>query len=118
MPIRFVPFILLCTLISWVSHIPGKELSYPLPFDGGDKLIHLGVFIFVGLSARWPLSDGFWSAVGLGVAFGVADEFHQYFVPGRHCDGWDVLADGIGVLVGCGLGHYLFLRNGVSNGAT
>ncbi|MBL93038.1 MAG: hypothetical protein CMH56_14650 [Myxococcales bacterium] len=101
-----------------MSHIPGSELSYPLPFDGGDKLIHLVVFIFVGLSARWALSHGFLPPAGLGVAFGAVDEIHQYFVPGRYCDGWDVLADAIGVLVGCALGHYLFFGTEVSHEPT
>ena len=86
-----------------------------MPFDGVDKLLHVFVFIFVGLSAKWPLNHAFWSAAALGVTFGVADELHQYFVPGRHCDGWDILADGIGVLLGCALGNFLFLRNGVAH---
>ncbi len=38
--------------------------------------------------------------------YGVSDELHQWFVPGRHADGIDVLADGLGGL----LGAYLFLK--------
>lgn len=37
------------------------------------------------------------------VAYGVSDEFHQAFVPGRHPDAWDVLKDAIGTLLGLGL---------------
>ena len=34
------------------------------------------------------------------VAYGVSDEWHQSFVPGRHSDTWDVLKDAIGTLAG------------------
>jgi hypothetical protein len=29
-------------------------------------------------------------------AYGVTDEYHQLFVPGRDASGWDILADGLG----------------------
>ncbi|MCP4406098.1 MAG: VanZ family protein [bacterium] len=35
----------------------------------------------------------------LAVAYGVSDEFHQYFTPGRHCSLQDVLADSFGALL-------------------
>jgi VanZ family protein len=31
--------------------------------------------------------------------YAVTDEFHQWFVPGRHADVWDVAADAAGALV-------------------
>lgn len=34
------------------------------------------------------------------VAYGISDEWHQSFVPGRHPDAWDVLKDTIGSLGG------------------
>ena len=34
------------------------------------------------------------------LAYGLSDEWHQSFVPGRHADPWDVLKDGIGSAVG------------------
>jgi VanZ family protein len=38
-------------------------------------------------------------AVGLGTAWGLSDEWHQSFVPGRDASGWDVAKD----LAGCSL---------------
>jgi VanZ family protein len=35
-------------------------------------------------------------ALFLAVAFGITDEFHQHFVPGRHMDPLDLLTDAIG----------------------
>lgn len=42
-------------------------------------------------------------AVGLSLVFGVTDELHQRFVPGRHADPWDLVADLAGALVAVGL---------------
>jgi VanZ family protein len=39
------------------------------------------------------------AAVVLATLYGVSDEFHQTFVPGRSADRFDVLADGIGATV-------------------
>ena len=40
------------------------------------------------------------SAVGLGVAYAVSDEFHQHFVEGRVGAPHDVLIDSVGVAIG------------------
>jgi VanZ family protein len=34
------------------------------------------------------------------VAYGISDEWHQSYVPGRHADPWDVVKDGVGALAG------------------
>ena len=44
---------------------------------------------------RWALI-----AVGFGVLYGVIDEYHQSFVPGRSASTFDVFIDGVGVVVG------------------
>ena len=40
------------------------------------------------------------AAILVTVAYGASDEFHQYFVPGRHADPTDLLADSAGALAG------------------
>ncbi len=42
-------------------------------------------------------------AWGLVTLFGASDELHQHFVPGRHGDPFDLIADAVGALTGCGL---------------
>ena len=42
--------------------------------------------------------------------YGITDEFHQYFVPGRSCSGFDMLADSIGSFVGVWI-NIRFKRN-------
>lgn len=40
-------------------------------------------------------------AVWLAASFyGVIDEAHQYFVPGRNCNIWDWIADTLGAVIG------------------
>jgi VanZ family protein len=42
-------------------------------------------------------------AVAFSVAYGVSDEYHQSFVPGRDPTAWDVAKDAVGALVGAWL---------------
>lgn len=35
----------------------------------------------------------------IAVFYGISDEIHQYFVPGRHCSLHDVFADTFGALI-------------------
>jgi len=53
-----------------------------------------------GTGSRWIL----WlAAAGITAAYGISDEIHQAFVPGRQCDGWDMLADAVGGILGAGI---------------
>jgi VanZ family protein len=36
----------------------------------------------------------------IAVLYGASDEIHQYFVPGRVCDIFDLVADSIGGFIG------------------
>lgn len=58
--------------------------------------------------ARGRLRDVTWSRVAAAIVvatlYGVSDEFHQLFVPGRSADRYDVLADCAGATLGAGLG--------------
>ena len=58
--------------------------------------------------ARGRLSGVTWTAglaaIGLATMYGVSDEFHQSFVPGRSPDRFDVLADCVGATIGVALG--------------
>jgi VanZ family protein len=87
------------------SSVPGSQL----PAAMWDKLAHLlvyaalGVFFLIPL-ARGRLSGVTVSAAGLAVVlsflYGLSDEFHQMFTPGRSPDILDVAADTIGAASG------------------
>jgi VanZ family protein len=72
-------------------------------FSGADLLAHaafyavLGVFLARSLAPQRVMT---WKRVMLltilVAAYGITDEYHQLFVPGRDASGWDILADGLG----------------------
>lgn len=74
-------------------------------FPGSDKLGHLAIYAVLGaaLARGWrraPSSPPHLVLILLGVAYGLLDEVHQAYVPGRDPSGWDVLADTVGVALG------------------
>ena len=82
----------------WLSDQPGGDR--PLPFPGADKIVHLVLYSGLGGLLRLATTS-VPMVLSVGFFYGVMDEFHQAFVPGRSADPWDVLADGLGVLLGC-----------------
>src|SRR5205085_9706524 len=75
---------------------------------GGDKVAHLIAYFVLGFLAARALG---WTTALSGIAlaaaafviaalYGVSDEFHQSFVPGRDSSAADVLADAAGALIG------------------
>ena len=98
--------------IFYLSHIPGVDV--PPVFFGMDKLLHAIVFGILGFLVVGALTGTMrprhislpWLAVLLVIAYGVLDEFHQHYVPGRTPDVYDVMADAAGGM----LGIWLFWR--------
>ncbi len=103
-----LPWIGFCILIFHLSSQPSPLDSVHLfPFQ--DKAAHLIAYgVLALLTARnmegerphWsPLAIGI-SAVLFSLVFGITDEFHQSFVPGRHASLGDIAADAMGALAG------------------
>lgn len=104
-----LPWLLYSGLIFYLSS--QQKLEVPdLHFELQDKLFHFLAFtvygIFVSLSAiNWPLrwlervNWAVWAAA-VGIVYGLLDEIHQYYVPGRQMDLWDWVADSLGVISG------------------
>ena len=86
--------------------------SKPVPMQslfGVDKVIHGAEYAVLGLLlARSVISSKpefsketlILLIMVLGTLYGIFDEIHQSFVPGRFSSQWDVLADGSGSLIG------------------
>jgi VanZ family protein len=96
----------LFALTSWPSP-PSVPIVSAIP--DFDKLVHFslyGVEAFLIYSAvRWPGRAGFSLArmlaiVGLMAVWGVADETHQFWIPGRSMEAGDVAGDVIGATAG------------------
>ena len=99
----WLPVLAFVAAILAVSSVP--NLKSPLPFLNGDKFIHAGEYVVLGLllvralRATLRVSRPLFAAmiaIGLVVVVGSVDELLQYFVPGRSCDILDLLADTTG----------------------
>ncbi len=71
----------------------------------------LGTLAMVAL-ASWvagPTPQARWAflTAGLGVLYGVLDEYHQSFVPGRYASAMDVVVDSVGVTLGLAFAWYV-----------
>jgi VanZ family protein len=84
---------------------------------GFDKFQHLLAYAVLAVAVGLWASPAFWKrrpfAILLFTAlvssvYGVIDEVHQYFVPGRNCNIWDWIADTLGAFFGA-LGMMIFL---------
>jgi VanZ family protein len=94
----------------------------PIPqskYISWDKLVHLTEYTIMGyLAARALFFSGFrrisrdylWIAIFFGLLFGISDEIHQFYVPGRSSSPWDVLADLAGVIVGALVFRWMLRR--------
>jgi VanZ family protein len=64
----------------------------------------LAVLFFRAVFYTWPdrftARQLFWMSVCFAGLYGLSDEFHQSFVPSRQADGYDLLADLVGGLLG------------------
>jgi len=107
-------------VIFYLSSQPGTDK--PMLFPLQDKLLHaivFGILGFLGMGALEAAAHGYhrwqvWLIAGLVTLYGILDEFHQRFVPGRTADVFDVMADVAGGLLGIWVMYSLvkiFCRN-------
>ena len=120
----WLPVVVMTSVIFSLSSIPAKALPKVHLFAAQDKLIHtseyglLGLFITRALvrrrarrAAALPASPSeattspvpmalVCAAAGLALAYGLSDEFHQSFVPGRSVEVLDMTADLTGGFLG------------------
>ena len=95
---RWLPPLAWAVAIFAASSIPGDSMPAPGLFRY-DKLIHAAVFAVLGAlcqraGRRLPLS------FALATGYGALDELHQRYTPNRSPEVADVVADGLGALVG------------------
>ncbi len=101
-----VPVLAYAGLIFFLS----AQSSFPmLPSSiwSYDKLIHCCEYSVMGFLAARALGmlgvpRAYAWAVLFGALYGVSDEVHQYFVPGRSSEVLDAVADAIGSSIGAG----------------
>src|SRR5438045_6293623 len=108
----WLPVLFAFALIFYLSSLPA--LTFPkveIPFF--DKFVHICLYGLLGfslarvftLTSDRPFSfincgPSILAAIVIASVYGVSDEFHQSFVPGRAVELFDVLADVTGATLG------------------
>ncbi|HHD56315.1 MAG TPA: VanZ family protein [Desulfobulbaceae bacterium] len=103
---RFIPMILVMGIIFFLSNQPGDTL--PLPdVPNLDKLLHAGIYSLLAATTLFavqnestlkkPRLSGFFVLLFC-LLYGISDEWHQSFVPGRTPSIWDIAADTTGAV--------------------
>lgn len=115
---RYVLFGLTITYMVLIFYLSSLErpIKYDLPY-GGDKVLHLIEYAILGFMVSWSIKEwGIRSYIITGwiiaIAYGVSDEIHQSFVPGREASLADLLCDFFGGFIGAKSRQILYNRVG------
>lgn len=89
-----------------LSSRPLPAIFFP-PISHIDKFYHAAAFSVIGVlwcRVGYRLTDSLfwalWCGCFLGTFYGISDEFHQIFVPGRSASYGDMIADAVGACLG------------------
>ncbi len=92
-----------CALIYWLSS--QQTLPTPELFENQDKAHHLLAYFGMGVMCWRSFRHCMHSPIILAIvaiafcsAYGISDEWHQTFVPGRNASVYDWLADTLGAV--------------------
>lgn len=100
------PVLFYCSMIVYLSSqsYPSQHLPSFL-YSMSDKLLHgleygvLGILLYRAFHQTTRTLASMSLAILCAVGFGISDEIHQWFVPNRQIDIWDLLADTLGAVI-------------------
>lgn len=100
---HWAPVLLYCGIIVYLSSQshPSQHLPSFL-FGMSDKILHaleygiLGILLYRAFHQTTSAIGSIILSIICVVVFGISDEIHQWFVPNRQADSWDLLADTLG----------------------
>ena len=100
------PVLFYCSIIVYLSSqsYPSQHLPSFL-YSMSDKLLHgleygvLGILLYRAFHQTTRTLGSIILAIICVVGFGISDEIHQWFVPNRQLDIWDLLADTLGASI-------------------
>jgi len=101
----WVPVLFYMGIIFYFSSRTGDQVSLPTPdyIAHGVEYAGLGFLLFRAWRGSWPAVPVRIAALGaviIAVLYGLTDEWHQSFVPGRTATAEDLLADAAGAVLG------------------
>jgi len=117
--VDWLPALLYMGLIFMLSS--QSNLPAPYEFPESDKVFHVLAYAPLGFLMVYALSRSTSSAnliffgAFLAFLYGLTDEIHQAFVPGRDASALDVMADGAGAMIGSSV--FVWTRRNGSKGA-
>ncbi len=103
----WLPVFLFLALIFCASCVPGKAITDFISWQS--IAYHFFIFLFLAfflaraLRKTWPKKSAvtiIFFVIILGTIYGIMDELHQVFTPGRSVSGFDVLVDSLGSIIG------------------
>lgn len=103
-PRLWAPVAIYMGAIFYVSSMPDPAIP-----TGADKPLHWLAYMGLAVLVVRALAGGAGRRIGVRIAavamlitigYGVTDEVHQLFVPGRSADAYDLVADSAGALAG------------------
>lgn len=116
----YTPLILYWILLAIATSIPTQ--NFPKFLTASDKVEHLlayfGLALLFSLTLHFQQKNKFLSknfyfaAIIIISSYGLIDEFHQYFIPGRFFDMLDWLANFTGTLIGSSVTYFFIKKNG------
>ncbi len=107
--VRLVPMMIVMGAIFFLSHQPGDDLDIP-DIEHLDKIGHFVIYGLLALTVIWAPPQEVkkrrpWMVITITlvicILYGVSDEFHQSFIPGRFMSVGDLLADLSGIIFVC-----------------
>lgn len=105
--VRMLPAAWLMATIWWLSDRSDFPQPPGLTTEIWSILAHLGLYGLLGLLIYWALDlntrllnrERIFYAVAIATAYGVLDEFHQHFVPGRNFSVMDMMVNLVGAML-------------------
>lgn len=104
--IYWLPALAWMAAIFYLSSRTGQELNSALPFLSNLNFGHvLAYFILaplflLALEKGSTLRKVYIMSFALSILYGISDEWHQFYVPSRVPDIWDLARDAAGALLG------------------
>lgn len=100
--VRWIPALLMMGVIFWISSTPGSNLP---DFGVFENLVETGGhflgYVLLAQAYLFAIGDqeakAWWIAGFLAILYGISDEIHQSFVPGRDTSMIDLGVDALGI---------------------
>jgi VanZ family protein len=115
-----IPALIWLVIVTWLSVIPNLQLP-PMEFVASDKVGHTAAYFLLCFLCLWGLSrrnpgrspdkKQALYVMLFCAGYGVLMEFVQYFfIPGRYCEFYDMVANALGAVLGWLAFRLLFQR--------